>query len=111
MFFNWTMAFSNQSILKRLILPLKAPFLSVCPPGLQPQHSLSRLLVTCELVQEKKIAIVSLNDPEKLNALSVPIGEELNKTIGLLKQEPDLRAVILTGKGKNLVQYPMFMHD
>lgn len=46
------------------------------------------------------IAIVRLNRPEKLNALSRALLEDLSGTLTQLEKQPDLRAVILTGSGE-----------
>ncbi len=46
------------------------------------------------------IAIVRLNRPEKLNALSPALLEDLSETFIELEKQPDLRAMILTGSGK-----------
>lgn len=46
------------------------------------------------------IAIVRLNRPEKLNALSPALLEDLSQTFIQLEKQPDLRAMILTGSGK-----------
>jgi len=44
-------------------------------------------------------AILRLNRPEKLNSLSGEMFEVLSDQLGQLEQDPDLRAVILTGQG------------
>ena len=55
-------------------------------------------LVTCDFSRDK-IALVTFNEPLKLNALSVPMGAAFKSTIDDLSSKNDLRAVILTGKG------------
>jgi enoyl-CoA hydratase len=45
------------------------------------------------------IAIIRLNRPEKLNVLSRAMLEDLGEAIKQLEEQPDLRAVILTGSG------------
>lgn len=97
-----TMALSGliQSQGKKLFLCLSTPWVRRHLSGSGNMSSTSESLVTCDLIQDKKIAILSLNDPSKLNALSVPVGEALHGHIQQLKHEPDLRAVILTGKGE-----------
>ena len=59
-------------------------------------------LVTCDYSHDDKIALVSFNAPDKLNALSVPMGHSFKSTIENLASKKDLRALILTGKGKSL---------
>jgi enoyl-CoA hydratase len=46
------------------------------------------------------IAIVSLNRPERLNALNFDLIEELNAYLTHLKASLDIRVVILTGEGR-----------
>ncbi len=46
------------------------------------------------------IAIVSLNRPERLNALNFDLIEELNTYLTHLKTNLDIRVVILTGEGR-----------
>jgi enoyl-CoA hydratase len=45
-------------------------------------------------------AIVTLNRPEKLNALSVELRSELIATIDALQNDPAIRVLILTGAGR-----------
>ena len=56
-------------------------------------------LVTCDFSHDDKIALVTFNSPEKLNALSVGMGNAFKSTIEHLSRKDDLRSVILTGKG------------
>ena len=56
-------------------------------------------LVTCDFSHDDKIALVTFNSPEKLNALSVDMGHAFKSTIEDLSTKDDLRSVILTGKG------------
>lgn len=46
------------------------------------------------------VATLTLNRPEKLNALTIPVYEELRDTFRALDTEPGVRAVLLTGKGR-----------
>lgn len=43
------------------------------------------------------IVLVTLNDPDRRNAMTVEMGEALRATFGALAAEEDLRAVVLTG--------------
>ena len=52
------------------------------------------------LERRDAIAIVRLNRPEKLNALSRAMLEDLSDTFKQLEKQSDLRAVILTGSGE-----------
>jgi 2-(1,2-epoxy-1,2-dihydrophenyl)acetyl-CoA isomerase len=53
-----------------------------------------------EITHADAIAIVTLNRPEKLNALNPEMREELARLFGLLGQDQAIRAVILTGAGR-----------
>ena len=53
-----------------------------------------------ELTQSNGIATVSLNRPEKLNALTPGMRDGLKQTFDALGQDNDVRAVILTGAGR-----------
>lgn len=46
------------------------------------------------------IALVTLNRPDRLNAITSTMIEELDRVVGAVDLDPDLRAVILTGAGR-----------
>ncbi len=54
--------------------------------------------VTLEI--QDTIAFVTLNRPEKLNALDMPMFEGIRDTIKLLRKNKEVRAVIVKGEGK-----------
>ncbi|WP_120512235.1 crotonase/enoyl-CoA hydratase family protein [Photobacterium salinisoli] len=56
-----------------------------------------RLLVT----EEEGIVTVSLNRPDKLNALDIRLFKELDSVSLSLRKRKDIRAIILTGEGGN----------
>lgn len=45
-------------------------------------------------------ALLSLNRPEKLNALSIPLRQQLALAVAQLERDPDIHVLILTGTGK-----------
>jgi len=47
-----------------------------------------------------EIAVITLNRPEKLNALSSTLVEELHSTLDAIKADNDCRVVVLTGAGR-----------
>jgi len=49
---------------------------------------------------EDGVATITLNRPERLNALTFETYAELRDTFAALQQEKDVRVVIITGKGK-----------
>mmetsp|Transcript_8171 Transcript_8171/g.8031 ORF Transcript_8171/g.8031 Transcript_8171/m.8031 type:complete len:272 (+) Transcript_8171:90-905(+) len=48
----------------------------------------------------ENIALVTMNRPEKLNALNKTLIEELSKTIDDLSENPDIRCIILNASGR-----------
>ncbi len=52
----------------------------------------------CEI--REKIALVTLNRPEKRNALGDKITPALRKTLSLLENDKDVKVVIITGSGR-----------
>ena len=55
---------------------------------------------TIEVERAKGYALIAFNRPEKLNALSPQLLDEFIAALGALDAEPDIQAVILTGKGR-----------
>lgn len=49
---------------------------------------------------ETGVATITLNRPERLNALTFEVYAELVATFRALDSEPGVRAVVLTGKGR-----------
>jgi enoyl-CoA hydratase len=47
----------------------------------------------------EKIAVVTVNRPEKLNALNLTVLKELNAAFDELEADPEVRAIIMTGAG------------
>lgn len=52
------------------------------------------------LEQEKGIATIYINRPEKLNALNKATIQELHETLQLIDENPDVRVIIITGSGE-----------
>ncbi|MGY8737592.1 MAG: enoyl-CoA hydratase-related protein, partial [bacterium] len=46
------------------------------------------------------IATITMNRPEKLNAYTTDMGEEVTHAFRETQRDPEVRAVILTGAGK-----------
>ncbi|HEX6730244.1 MAG TPA: enoyl-CoA hydratase-related protein [Pyrinomonadaceae bacterium] len=55
-------------------------------------------LILCE--RNKAVTIIRLNRPEKFNAFSAAMSDDLFALLDLLQQQQDLRVVILTGAGE-----------
>ena len=55
-------------------------------------------LNSCNL-DEERIAILTLNNPAKLNALTEQMGDELTDQVNSLRDNVNLRAAVLTGAG------------
>ena len=56
---------------------------------------------TLDVLIEEQVATVSLNRPDKANAMNGAMWEELQQCFEWLDQEPSVRAVILAGNGKH----------
>ncbi|XP_023326237.1 3-hydroxybutyryl-CoA dehydratase-like protein, mitochondrial [Eurytemora carolleeae] len=56
-------------------------------------------LVTSNFLDDQKIAVITLNNPSKLNALTEPMGDQLTAHVTELKNKT-IRAAIITGAGK-----------
>lgn len=56
--------------------------------------------VTCDFRQDGQIALLTLNAPAKLNALSEEMGDELMDHVETLKENPSIRCCVITGAGK-----------
>lgn len=63
------------------------------------------------------VAVVTMNRPEKLNAMNRTFFRELPELMGRLSADPDVRAVVLTGAGRafsaggDIEMFPQLMHD
>ncbi len=55
---------------------------------------------TLLLEQHDSVAVITLNRPEKLNAYTVRMGEELVHAFGTIKGTESVHAVVLTGAGR-----------
>jgi len=49
---------------------------------------------------EDRIATLKLNRPDRLNALSKEMGEELTDAMAAVRDDPDARVLVLTGEGR-----------
>jgi enoyl-CoA hydratase len=56
---------------------------------------------TLELEIDQQVATVTLNRPDKANAMSATMWDELQTCFEWLDEEPSVRAIILAGNGKN----------
>jgi len=56
--------------------------------------------VLCEVTGNGHVAVLTLNAPSKLNALSEEMGDELTDHVAKLKENPSLRCCVVTGAGK-----------
>ncbi|MDR0662347.1 MAG: enoyl-CoA hydratase/isomerase family protein [Holosporales bacterium] len=54
-------------------------------------------LITCNFFQEESCAWITLSVPEKRNALSSGVMEELRETLNTLQKHPHVRVVVLSG--------------
>lgn len=54
-----------------------------------------------KLSEEESVATVSLNRPEKANAMNDRMYQELTEVLTLIDEKPSIRSVVLTGEGPN----------
>src|SRR5207247_10645032 len=53
------------------------------------------------LTEERgRVGIITLNNPDKLNALGEPMDTEMREAIEAYNQNPEIGAIVLTGAGK-----------
>ncbi|MGQ9723184.1 MAG: enoyl-CoA hydratase/isomerase family protein [Candidatus Jordarchaeum sp.] len=54
------------------------------------------------VLYEKKgrVAVITLNRPEKLNALNSQMNKDLKYVFREAKEDPEIRAIVLTGAGR-----------
>lgn len=57
--------------------------------------------MTITFSKEGAIGIVTINRPERMNAFTMAMREQLATTFGALAEDDDVRAVILTGAGRH----------
>jgi enoyl-CoA hydratase/carnithine racemase len=50
--------------------------------------------------EDQGIAVITLNRPDVLNALNEEVGKDIRKAAGLLKDDDDVKVLIITGQGK-----------
>lgn len=84
------------------ILPTKRSFLGWARnsnPASNQQDASSKKLVTLH-IDHQGIAHAKLNRPEKLNALNLPMFEAIAQTARTLRNNTNVRVVILSGNGK-----------
>lgn len=56
--------------------------------------------MSVDLERRGPVAVLTLNRPEALNALSVEMLDDLDELLDAIEEEPSLRAVVLTGAGE-----------
>ena len=49
---------------------------------------------------EKNIAIITLNRPERYNAVNQDLVDGINESLSVVESDNNIRAVVLTGNGK-----------
>lgn len=58
-------------------------------------------LIALSFEQSGKIAVVKLTDPARGNAMSPEMGRQFKETVSQLNDNKELRAVVITGEGKD----------
>ena len=65
------------------------------------------------IISERRdaVALITLNRPEKLNALSFPLMEELDDALSGYEADDDVKAVVLTGAGERAFSAGADIHE
>ncbi|KKK45011.1 MAG: putative enoyl-CoA hydratase echA8, partial [Candidatus Lokiarchaeum sp. GC14_75] len=50
--------------------------------------------------KKDKVAVITLNRPERLNAINVQMNSDLKNSLKVAKEDSDVRAIVITGAGK-----------
>ena len=72
---------------------------------------------TVRWVSEEGVGLITMNRPEKLNALNRDLFEDMKETLRAAEEDKEVRAVILTGEGKgfcaggDLEDHPAFVES
>merc|ERR1712106_230470 len=69
-------------------------------PQLMVQSRKCSTLVKTHLEDNDQVAVITLNNPSKLNALTEPMGDALIARVEEVKKMPEVRAAVITGAGK-----------
>lgn len=67
--------------------------------GADEEAKMQRTLEHVEIERDGEIAVVSMNRPEKRNALSLQMMRELDDALALLGEERGIRVIVLRGEG------------
>ena len=67
--------------------------------GADEEAKMQRTLEHVEIERDGEIAVVSMNRPEKRNALSLQMMRELDEALALLGEERETRVIVLRGEG------------
>lgn len=57
---------------------------------------------TLNVSVQGQVAIVAMNRPEAMNAISMQMRADLRETLETLRRDPDIGAVVLTGNGEGI---------
>merc|ERR1712128_346581 len=71
-------------------------------PQLMVQGRKCSTLVKTHFENNDQVAVITLNNPSKLNALTEPMGDALIAKVEEVKKLPDVRAAVITGDLKSL---------
>src|SRR5262249_28253116 len=67
---------------------------------LRPFPTTSRFCMSIELRCDERVALITVNRPDALNALSSALLEELDSTLTHIARDPEVGCVVLTGAGE-----------
>ncbi|MDB5726752.1 MAG: hypothetical protein JWQ16_3506 [Novosphingobium sp.] len=74
-------------------------------------NSASRLPETLNVSVQGRVAIISLNRPEAMNAISMQMRADLRETLEALRRDPEIGAAVLTGSGEKAFSSGMDLRE
>jgi enoyl-CoA hydratase/carnithine racemase len=61
--------------------------------------TMSKIYTTINLRKKQKTAWITLNRPQKMNAINAIMLQELSEALDTIERDPDVRCIIITGEG------------
>jgi enoyl-CoA hydratase len=74
-------------------------------------NSASRLPETLNVSVQGRVAIITLNRPEAMNAISMQMRGDLRETLEALRRDPEIGAAVLTGSGEKAFSSGMDLRE
>jgi enoyl-CoA hydratase/carnithine racemase len=69
--------------------------------GAAPREKIAMAYSEIIYAKQDKVALVTLNRPDRMNAITPTMVDELNDAIGAAERDPEVAAIVITGSGKS----------